>query len=158
MPVVEKEKILLVYGSRSGHTQELAAAVADGVRAVVPAGLEVRRVGETTVAELSSCGALLLGSPTYFRDMMASMKQFFFMAEQAKLAGKPAAAFATYGWSGECLPMMVATMEHILGLRMFGGTLAVKGKPSVNDLERGRAFGRAFAEFVLSCQNSGKDV
>ena len=156
--MVEKEKILLVYDSRSGHTGKLAAAVADGIRAAFPAGVVVRQVGEVTVADLSSCAALMVGSPTYFRDMMASMKQFFFMAEKATLAGKPGAAFATYGWSGECLPMMVSTMEHILGLKMFKGTLAVKGKPAINDLERGRAFGDEFAGFVLSSLQIEKDV
>ncbi len=141
-------KVMVVYASRSGHTAALAAAVAQGVEEVFPGQVFCGPVAAVSVEELLSCRGLVVGSPTYFRDMMEPVKQFFFRAEQADLAGKPGGAFTTFGWNCEALPMMLATMEHILGMKIFRERLAVKGKPSVNDLQLGTEYGRRFAAFV----------
>jgi len=144
----EKGKIIIVYASRSGHTAALAAAVRRGVAAVLPEQVICWPVAEVDYGILAACRGLLVGSPTYFRDMMEPVKRFFFQAEKAGLAGKPGGAFTTFGWNCEALPMMLATMEHILGMKIFHGRLAVKGEPSVNDLQLGDEFGRRFAVFV----------
>lgn len=92
--------ILVVYYSMYGHVHDLAAAAAEGARAVdgVTAGL--RRVPETlasevlqkmgaveaqerqtdipvcSVAELTQADAIIFGTPTRFGNMCGQMRQF----------------------------------------------------------------------------------
>ncbi|MBN2232390.1 MAG: FprA family A-type flavoprotein [Deltaproteobacteria bacterium] len=140
-----------MYASRTGNTRRLAEAVAAGIEDRLPGTVMLKPVEEVGLEELRACDALAVGSPTYFRDIMDPAKRFLFLAEQAKeLEGRPGAAFTTYGWGCDGLPMLLSTMEHILGLRMFKAQLAVKEKASDHDLERARRFGAQFAGFVVS--------
>jgi NAD(P)H dehydrogenase (quinone) len=93
-------KILIVYYSMYGHIHRMADAVAEGVREVGGAEVELRRVPETlsqevltkmgavdaqktmsnvpicTVDELGSADAIIFGSPTRFGNMCGQMRQF----------------------------------------------------------------------------------
>jgi flavorubredoxin len=144
-------RILVVYASRTGNTRLLAEAVAAGVDDRLPGAAVLKPVDDVGLEELRSCDALVVGSPTYFRDVMEPVKRFLFLAEQAReLEGRPGAAFTTYGWGCEGLPILISTMEHILGLKMFKAQLAVKEKASDHDLGRARRFGAEFAGFVVN--------
>lgn len=92
--------ILVVYYSMYGHVHDLAAAAADGARAVDGVSAELRRVPETlssevlqqmgaveaqerqadipvcSVAELSQADAIIFGTPTRFGNMCGQMRQF----------------------------------------------------------------------------------
>jgi NAD(P)H dehydrogenase (quinone) len=58
-------KVLIVYDSRTGNTEQMAFAVAKGIE---KNGLEavLRKVEEASVDELPKVQALILGSPVYY--------------------------------------------------------------------------------------------
>ena len=58
-------RVLLLFDSRGGLTEQLAEAIADGVRSVPGAELRYRRIAETDASELPACDALILGSPNW---------------------------------------------------------------------------------------------
>jgi len=98
---VPAARVLRLYDSRGGIVEALAAAVAEGVRAVPEAELVERRVDDADPAELLRCDALILGSPNW-SGMTGKLKQWMDESgdlwESGELAGKPGAAF-TGGWS-----------------------------------------------------------
>lgn len=104
-------KILIVYYSMYGHIYRMAEAVAEGVKEVKGAKVEMRRVPETlpedalkkmgaieaqksfvhipvcTVDELSSADAIIFGTPTRFGNMCGQMRQFLDATGQLWLKG-----------------------------------------------------------------------
>ena len=83
--------VLLLYDSRGGLVEELASAVAEGVRGVSGVELLDRRLDEAEHAELLRCDALILGSPNW-TGMTGKLKQWLDESgdlwESGELAGK----------------------------------------------------------------------
>jgi NAD(P)H dehydrogenase (quinone) len=93
--------ILVLYDSRGGLTEQLALAVAEGVRSVAGAQLSLRRLDDASPDELGAIDALIVGSPNW-SGITGKLKSWFDQSgdlwETGELAGKPGAAFAA-GWS-----------------------------------------------------------
>ena len=79
-------KMLICYYSRSGHTQHMAEAVAEGARKVKGLQVQLKAVAEVKVDELLGCDAILMGSPTYYGTMAAEMKKL--LDESVSIHGK----------------------------------------------------------------------
>lgn len=133
-------EILIVYYSRSGHTAQLARAVARGVGEVsgvqarvrsVPPVAAVTQIAQppvpdegapyATLDDLRECAGLIFGSPTRFGNMAAPLKHFLdsTVAEWASgsLVGKPAAFFTSTatmhgGQETTLLSMMMPLLHH----------------------------------------------
>ena len=93
--------VLLLFDSRGGLTEQLAGAIAEGVRSVDGVALSYRRIDEAQQSELLECDALIIGSPNW-SGMTGKLKEWFDYSgdlwESGELEGKPGAAF-TAGWS-----------------------------------------------------------
>lgn len=110
--------ILVLYYSRSGATEALAREVCNGVDAVPGMSSRLRTVPRITAAtaaaedsvpvsgppyatpsDLAECAGIVMGSPTNFGNMSASLKHFLdgTVSEWFKGAavGKPAGVFAS---------------------------------------------------------------
>ena len=69
-------RVLLLFDSRGGLTEQLAEAVAEGVRAVPGIELSYRRIDEADPGELRTTDALILGSPNW-SGMTGKLKEWF---------------------------------------------------------------------------------
>ena len=133
-------RVLILYYSRTGSTAALARHAARGVASV--AGVEaiqrvvapVSPITEATAAavpdeglpyasaeDLANCDGLLLGSPTRFGNMAASLKHFLdstgALWMSGALAGKPAGVFTSStslhgGQESTLLSMMLPLLHH----------------------------------------------
>lgn len=56
--------ILVVYDSRTGHTEKMAFAVAKGAKQVKGVEVQVKRLSETSIKDLAEADGIILGSPT----------------------------------------------------------------------------------------------
>ncbi|MBM4445419.1 MAG: FprA family A-type flavoprotein [Chloroflexi bacterium] len=136
-------KAVIIYDSRKGHTESIARSIEQGLR---DSGVDVnvKKATGATANDLSDADAIVLGSPTYHGEMMASIRAFLFEMEKADLRGKVGAAFGSYGWSGEAVPRMTETMKHVFGMNVV--------EPGLNVLERqsdpniSREFGKKIGE------------
>jgi NAD(P)H dehydrogenase (quinone) len=116
-------KVLIVFYSTYGHVYKMAQAVAEGVKEVAGAQVELRRVPETLpedvlqkmgaveaqkafadipvckVDELASADAIIFGTPTRFGNMCGQMRQFLDATGQlwlqGSLVGKVGSVFAS---------------------------------------------------------------
>jgi flavodoxin short chain len=140
-------KAVIIYDSRSGNTGMMAKAIEEGMK---EAGVEVssKRTVNATAGDVKDVDAVVLGAPTYHKDMIASMKTFLFEMEKADLKGKIGAAFGSFGWSGESVQMMTDTMKHVFGMNVIEPGLKMLRRPGEDGLKRCREFGRNVAEKV----------
>jgi NAD(P)H dehydrogenase (quinone) len=93
------KKILIVYDSRTGNTEKMAFAVADGIKKVDTASATVKKVDETDLEDLLEADGIIVGSPTYYGLMSARVKELFDRSVEihGKLTGKVGAAFTSAG-------------------------------------------------------------
>jgi flavodoxin short chain len=140
-------KAIIIYDSRTGNTGIVAKAIEEGMK---EAGIEVssKRAVGATAGDLRDVDVVILGSPTYHRDMIGSMKTFLFEMEKADLKGKVGAAFGSYGWSGESVQMLTDTMKHIFGMNVIEPGLRMLRRPDESGLKQCREFGRRIAEKI----------
>jgi NAD(P)H dehydrogenase (quinone) len=169
-----RARILLLFDSRGGLTEQLAEAVAEGVRSVSGTELRYRRIDEANPEELQDIDALILGSPNW-SGMTGKLKDWMDHSgdlwETGDLAGKVGACF-TGGWSrsggteATLLQLLHLLFSHgmvVVGLpwseRMrrsgsyYGAT--AHGELTDDDREQGRALGRRVVETALRLAGSG---
>ncbi len=158
-------KVLLLFDSRGGLTEQLAEAIGEGVRSVPGAELAYRRLDEASQQELKDADALIIGSPNW-GGITGKLKDWFDHSgdlwETGELAGKVGAAF-TAGWSrsggieATLLQLLHLLLSHgmiIVGLpwsdrmRLSGSYYGATAHGEVTDDDRhqARALGRRVAE------------
>jgi len=142
-------KILVLYYSRTGNTQKMAEAVAEGARSVQGADVEVKYY--VTPEELAGFDAVIVGIPTYHHDMTIDIKKIFEEAavENISLKDRIGAAFGSYGWSGEAPRMVLEIMKNKFEMRVIDSPLLVKYTPDQAGLEKSKEFGRKIAERLM---------
>jgi len=140
-------EILVLYYSQNGSTAEMARCIAHGVEEIdamqarlrtVPGVSTVCEASEPTVpdtgapyaqlSDLEECAGLILGSPTHFGNMAASLKHFIDGSSSLWMSGalinKPAAVFTSTasihgGQESTLLSMLLPLLHHgmlIMGL------------------------------------------
>ena len=89
-------KGLVIYYSRSGNTQKMAETIC---KAMNDEGLpsDCKSVSEVNLDELVAADAIVIGSPTYYGQMAAPIKQLIddSVSKHSKLDGKVAGAFSS---------------------------------------------------------------
>jgi NAD(P)H dehydrogenase (quinone) len=90
-------KILICHYSRTGHTEHMAEAIAEGARQVAGATTTVAAIDKVAPRDLLACDAVIVGSPTYYGTMAWQIKQLFdeSVSLHGQLAGKVGGAFAS---------------------------------------------------------------
>lgn len=128
MEVVAKARILLLFDSRGGLTEELATSIGAGVARVPDTHLRRLRIEDAAPAELLEMDALILGSPNW-SGMTGKLKDWFDYSgdlwQSGELAGKVGAAF-TAGYSRSA--GTEATLLQLLHL-LFAHGMIVVGLP-----------------------------
>jgi len=139
-------RVLIVYATRTGETQNIADLIAEGVRF---AGHEAQAASVKEIkseADLNGYDGYVFGSATYHGEMLQGMKTFLFLAEKAELQGKVGGAFGSYGWSGEANDRIFDTMKHILKMDLVGDTLRLKSSSLEGGMQMAQDYGRAIAK------------
>jgi len=67
------------------------------------------------------------------------------MIKGLELKGKSAAAFGSYGWSGECVKIITEELEEA-GLQVLNDGIRELWNPDEAGLERCREFGKSILE------------
>jgi NAD(P)H dehydrogenase (quinone) len=151
-------KVLIVYDSRSGNTEKMAHAVAEGVKSE-GVDVEVKKVDEASVDELPNIDGLILGSPVYYGLPTSKIKGFIDASVKyhGKLDGKVGGAFASSGGSHtgaettiisliEALFIHGMVVQGTSGANHYGA--ASVGAPSEKDEDNCRKLGQRVARLV----------
>ena len=143
------KKVLVLYYSRTGNTEKMANAVAEGVQSSSNAEAEVSYHVETE--SLSLYDAILVGAPTYHHDMPVDFKNLFEEAavQGISLKGKVGAAFGSYGWSGEAPKLILEIMKYKFEMQVVEPPLLAKYAPDQNMLTACRDLGKRVSESLM---------
>ncbi|MFO8031905.1 MAG: NAD(P)H-dependent oxidoreductase [Desulfohalobiaceae bacterium] len=152
-------QILVLYYSKTGNTQKLAQAVAEGVEQVQGAQAVLKSTSQVSKEDFLSSQGVIAGSPVYFGVMAADLKRVIddFISTRKKMEGKVGAAFATSGdptGGKETTMFSIIQALMIYGMIIVGDPLsatghygvACSGEPDAKALENGRKLGARVAE------------
>jgi NAD(P)H dehydrogenase (quinone) len=152
-------KILIIYDSKTGNTERMAYAVAEGAKQVEGVEVTVKRVNEVKLEDLLNAHGIIIGSPTYYGQMSAKIKDLIDRTVEihGKLEGKVGAAFTSSGGIGTgaettLLSIIQAMLIHGMIIqgrsddKHYGAT--VVGTPNEEELEECRELGKRTAELA----------
>lgn len=142
--------VTLIYGSMYGNTEIMMNAVAEGVsKAHVP--LAIFDAARTHVSYilpyLWTRRGVIVGAPTYEGTLFPPVADVLACAAHKRVLNKRLAYFGSYGWSGGAKRELVKLTEPLKWELV--DSLEFSGAPTAEDLRRGEAFGRRFAEALL---------
>ena len=142
------KKILVLYYSRSGNTEKMAKAIAEGAQSIGGIGVELNF--HVDVSDLNNYDAILIGAPTYRKEMPVDFKSLFEEAEKQSinLKGKIGAAFGSYGWSGEA-PKLVLELMQKFDMQVTETPILAKYAPDQAAIEACKNLGKRISESLI---------
>jgi flavorubredoxin len=142
-------KILILYYSRTGNTEKMAKAVAEGAKTVPKVEVELNYY--VAPETLSNFDAILVGIPTYHHNMTVDMKMLFeeVAVRNVNLKGKIGASFGSYGWSGEAPKLVLEIMKNKFEMQVIEPPLLIRYTPDQTGLEKCKEFGKKIAERLM---------
>lgn len=149
---LDKKLIYIPYVSAYGYTKMIADTLEKSLKELRPDCYveAVDLVGADLGAvalRLSKADGLLVGSPTLNQDALKPIWDLMSMISPILMRGKPAAAFGSYGWSGEAVKMLEERLKS-LKFKVVESGLRFCFMPSAEDLEKTKEFAKVFADLV----------
>ncbi|MBO4813514.1 MAG: anaerobic nitric oxide reductase flavorubredoxin [Muribaculaceae bacterium] len=145
----QTDQVTIVYDTMWQSTRLMAQAIADGIRTASP---------DTTVMLMNAAHddkndiltqmfrskAVLVGSPTVNNGFTYAIAGILEMAKGLKFKKKKAAAFGSYGWSGEASKLITEHLQKA-GFEIVNDGIRTLWVPDEDALKQAREFGEAFA-------------
>jgi len=127
----------------------MANAVTEGANR--DGNVEVELNYHVDAEELGEFDAVIVGAPTYQKDMPLGTKKLFEEASKRgiSLKGKVAAAFGSYGWSGEAPKLVLEIMKNKFEMQVTEPPLLAKYVPDQNTLNMCRNLVKRIAESLI---------
>lgn len=143
----QEDQITIVYDSMWEATTALANAISSEISALSPeTRVKVMSISKydknEIMTEVFKSKAIAVGSPTVGNDMLSSVSGWLAFLKSLKFKNKKAAAFGSYGWSGES----VKKIEEMLvesGFELVDASLRVNWTPTQENLAEAKAVAEA---------------
>lgn len=144
-----ENRITIAYDSMWGATRGIAEAIAKGIReADTEVDLAVHSLAKSdkndVMTDIFRSKALLLGSPSHNKCALATVGALLEELRGLSFQGKKAAAFGSYGWSGEGQVRLNSILKEI-GYECVDEGIRQLWQPGDADLARCVEYGRQFA-------------
>ena len=146
----QEDRVSIVYDTMWQSTRLMAEAIADGIRSVSPQ-TEVKLFNAALTdknditTEVFRSKALLVGSPTINYGLSYAIDGLLGMMKGLKFRKKKAAAFGSYGWSGEGVKLIGAALQGA-GFELVDEGIRALWVPDGEVLQQCREYGRNFAK------------
>jgi len=144
-------KILIMYYSKTGNTEKLAGALAEGVKRVLGVAVELKRAESVTPEDAIDADGYAVGSPSHFSIMSGQILTLLtdLYSIRHKMSGKPMAVFTT-GTGGQVTAL--ENIERIIGVfnpRFVKPGIAIEGAPREADKLQAAKLGEKLAKAVV---------
>ena len=145
----QTDQVTIVYDTMWQSTRLMAQAIAEGICTASP---------DTTVMLMNAAHddkndiltqmfrskAVLVGSPTVNNGFTYAIAGILEMAKGLKFKKKKAAAFGSYGWSGEASKLITGHLQKA-GFEIVNDGIRTLWMPDEDALKQARDYGEAFA-------------
>lgn len=147
------DDIVVVYASAYTYTAKIADAIVKGMQEEGKVNIKVYNIlnsdVEQVVSEITKSRGILVGSPTINGDVVKPIWDLLTTLNPLVCRGKYAAAFGSFGWSGEAVPMMEERLKQ-LKFNVVQPGIKINFSPSTDDIDKCKEFGRRFVREMLS--------
>lgn len=144
-----ENQITLIYDTVRNSTSEMAEAIKEGLEQADPE-LIIRSFNladaecEEVITEIFKSKGILIGSPTINIGMLPRVAGLLEQISGLRFQGKNAAAFGSYGWSGEAVDKINERLQEA-GFNIQQG-IQIPWKPAMDALKECQKFGRDIAK------------
>ncbi|HLR33843.1 MAG TPA: anaerobic nitric oxide reductase flavorubredoxin [Tissierellales bacterium] len=146
----EENQVTIIYDSMWDATKRMAETIAEGIRSedkdVV---IKLYKTSNTDkndiITEMFKSKAVLFGASTVNNSILSSMSGVLDMIKGLGFKKKRAAAFGSYGWSGEGVKIMTERLKDAK-MDVVNDGIRELWNPDDEALERCREFGKDFAK------------
>jgi len=148
-----ENQVTIIYDTMWDGTRKMAEAMAKGIheadRDVTIRLFNVARSDKNDViTEIFKSRAVLVGSPTVNRGILSAVAGILEEMRGLGFKEKKAAAFGTYGWSGESVTMITERLRGG-GFQVVNDGLKELWNPDQQSMARCHAFGADFIKQVI---------
>lgn len=152
-PKTNMNKIVTIsYVSAYGYTKELAEEIAKGLKSEHSVEVKLYDLTyskqEDVLSDIEKSDGIIFGSPTIVGELLPPIRILLANLNPIIHGGKYAAAFGSFGWSGEAVPRIESRLKE-LKMNVFGPGLKIKFKPSKTELKEAFEFGRDFSRTMF---------
>ena len=143
-----KRKALVIYDTMWHSTEIMAEAIAEalGEEGVHAEPMHLRsRHRSDIMTEVLDAGAILVGSPTLNNNIFPTVSDFLTYLKGLKPQNKVAAAFGSYGWSGESVKVITKELEE-MKFKVVDPGVRIQFVPDKEGLEACRELARKVAK------------
>ncbi len=146
----QENQVTLVYDTMWNSTRKMAEAIAEGIRQA-DSSITVKLMNAAKedkndiITEVFRSKAVLAGSSTINNGLLFSMGGILEMMKGLKLKNKKAAAFGSYGWSGESVKQLTKALGEG-GFEIVNDGLRLLWVPDEEGLASCVEFGKQFAK------------
>lgn len=150
----KEKRVTISYVSAYGYTASLAEKIREGIKSVGDFNVYLYDIihsdMDDILQKIAYSQGILFGSPTINRDALKPVWDLLSNLSPLVHSGKLAAAFGSYGWSGEAVGSLETRLNQ-LKLKVVPG-LKINFKPSEEELGQAYKFGVDFANQLLACE------
>lgn len=148
----QENQITIIYDTMWNGTRRMAETIAAGIKETnnditVKLYNSARSDTNDIITEVFKSKAILMGSPTVNRVVLHSISGIIGVIKGLGFKKKKAAAFGTYGWSGESVKLIAEELEKA-GFEIMDEGIRVMWNPGSDDKEKCKEFGRKIGEIL----------
>ena len=141
-------KAAVIYWSQTGNTEQMATAIAEGIR---EGGMEcdLLSVADTNAGAAAGYDKIALGCPAMGAEVLEEAEfDPFFTELENRLAGRKVALFGSYGWGdGQWMRDWVQRTNDANANIYTDEGLMINKTPDEDGLAKCREFGKGFAAY-----------
>jgi flavorubredoxin len=148
-----KNRVFMAYVSAYHNTGIIAEKIAEGILSAGDIEVDLCNIENMDLGQiddrLTRSSGLVVGCPTFSQNILLPVYQLFAVVNPIRDRGKLAAAFGSYGWSGEGAKIMTSALTSLKFEVMDEGFM-VKFTPHFETLQKCFDYGRAYGERFLA--------
>ncbi len=148
----QEEQVTIIYDTMWNSTRKIAEAIGQGIKLANPETAvklfnSARSDKNDVITEVFKSKKLLVGSPTVNRGILSSVAGILEEIKGLGFKQKKAAAFGSYGWSGESVKVINEKLADA-GFELMNDGLKIVWNPDESSLEECIAFGKKVGESI----------
>lgn len=141
----QENQITIIYDTMWNSTRKMAEAIAKGIekkdnKITIKLMNSAKDDKTDILTEVFKSKAILVGSPTVNNGYLHSIAGILEMIKGMKLKGKKAAAFGSYGWSGEAVKLITEELRKA-GFEVLNDGIKVEWTPGEEETSKCIEFG-----------------
>ncbi|MBK5240681.1 anaerobic nitric oxide reductase flavorubredoxin [Clostridium sp.] len=148
----QENQITIIYDTMWNGTRRMAEAISEGVKSSnsdikIKIFNSSRSDKNDIITEVFKSKIVLVGSSTINKGILSSTASILEMIKGLEFKGKSAAAFGSYGWSGESTKLITEELNKA-GFEVVNEGIREMWNPDEDALNRCRDFGRNIIEKI----------